>query len=62
MKGNCIFICMTNEGRPGMNIGEDVLVALFCMSMVFVLLAAIYGLMKLTSLVIGHFFAGKTDG
>jgi len=45
-----------------MNIGEGVLVALFCMSMVFVLLAAIYGLMKLTSLVIGRFFAGKTGG
>ncbi len=45
-----------------MNFGEDILVALFCMSMVFVLLASIYGLMKLTSLVIGRFFTGKANG
>lgn len=45
-----------------MNIGEDILVALFCMSMVFVLLAAIYGLIKLTSVIITKYFSGKISG
>ncbi len=44
-----------------MGLGEEILVALFTMCMVFVLLAAIYGLMKLTSLVIGQYFNKSTN-
>lgn len=40
---------------------EGVLVALFVMSLVFVLLAAIYGLVKLSSVVIQRYF-GTQNG
>lgn len=39
-----------------MDFGEGILVALFVMSLVFVLLAAIYGLVKLSSAVIRRYF------
>ncbi len=39
-----------------MGFGEGVLVALFVMSLVFVLLAVIYGLVKLSSAVIRRYF------
>jgi hypothetical protein len=42
-----------------MGFGEGVLVSLFVMSLVFVLLAAIYALVKLVSVVIQRYF-GKT--
>jgi len=39
-----------------MGFGEGVLVSLFVMSLVFVLLAAIYALVKLVSVVIQRYF------
>ena len=44
------------EGGMKMGFGEGILVALFVMSLVFVLLAAIYGLVKLSSAVIRRYF------
>lgn len=45
-----------------MGAGEGVKVALFVMALVFVLLAAIYALIKLTSAVIGRCFGGASKG
>lgn len=44
-----------------MGIGEGVKVALFVMALVFVLLASIYGLVKLSSAVIRRYF-GTENG
>ncbi len=43
------------KGGEGMDFGEGVRVALFVMALVFALLAAIYGLIKLASAVIRRF-------
>jgi Na+-transporting methylmalonyl-CoA/oxaloacetate decarboxylase gamma subunit len=45
-----------------MGIGEGIMDALFCMSMVFALLAVIYGLIRLTSAVIMRFFNAGAKG
>jgi hypothetical protein len=45
----------------GMDFIEGVLVALFVMSLVFVLLAAIYGLVKLSSAVIQRYFRAQNS-
>jgi len=42
-----------------MNFGEGIRVALFCMGMVFALLAAIYALVKLTSAIISRSLSGR---
>ena len=45
-----------------MGFGEGVKVALFVMALVFVLLAAIYGLIKLASVVIRRYSGGTAKG
>lgn len=45
-----------------MGFGEGVKVALFVISLVFVLLAMIYALIKLTSAVIRRYFGGAAKG
>ena len=42
-----------------MEFAESIKVALFVMCLVFALLASIYGLIKLTSLVLGRYFGEK---
>jgi Na+-transporting methylmalonyl-CoA/oxaloacetate decarboxylase gamma subunit len=48
-----------HERMGTMNFGEGIRVALFCMGMVFALLAAIYALVKLTSAIISRSFSGR---
>ena len=45
-----------------MDFGEGIKVALFVMSLVFVLLGAIYALIRLTSVVVQRYFARKAQG
>lgn len=42
-----------------MDFGESIKVALFVMSLVFVLLGSIYGLIRLTSAVVQQYFSKK---
>ena len=49
-----------HEGRKKeMEFAESIKVALFVICLVFALLASIYGLIKLTSLVLGRYFGEK---
>jgi Na+-transporting methylmalonyl-CoA/oxaloacetate decarboxylase gamma subunit len=42
------------DRRDLMAIGDGVLVALFCMGMVFLLLTVVYGMIRLSSAIIGR--------
>ena len=55
----CSRVCADCERRGIVDFFEGIKVALFCIGMVFALLAAIYALIRLTSIVIQRYFGGQ---